>query len=141
MDTAMPEKSTNEKIFDKLDLITKQYAGIDKAVAVQYTEISGRLDVIDSNLDKKVDEPDMMKYVDDKLDRHGESSKVVDISGQKPSKPPGRDTIKINISGVRPVLKYILYVLAASGLLGGGHFIPKALSSPEAPAPVIQAKE
>ena len=84
---AMPEnKTTNERIFDKLETITGQYG-----------EIKGRLDVIDEKLEHKPDEVDMIKFVDKRIvdcnqnhkqqQKEKENSKVVDVSqyrgGQK----------------------------------------------------------
>lgn len=111
METVMPEKSTNEKIFDKLDTLSGSVFAIE-----------GDVRVIKNEMTHKVGEIEMRDYVDGKLN-----------SNQKPSKPP-RDTMRINIIGLKPFAKWLIAAILAGALGGGGYVSGRNAVEKEVPA-------
>jgi len=120
----MNEKSTSERIFEKLDLLGKDVSTANR-----------KLDVVQEQMKHKPDKVEMIEYVDQKMKLHkedcspqGEPSQVVDMTQYRQSdRTTTSDAIRISIKGLPPIARYLIYLLLAGGLFTGGHFAPSVL--------------
>lgn len=100
--------------------INAQIFGLLREQTKQLGTIEGDVKVIKADMGHKVDEVDMRDFVDDRIKEHA----APEPTGQTQT-PRGNDsgTIRINVAGLSPVIRWFLYIAipALAGL--GGHTV------------------
>jgi len=119
-----------EKVFNKLDEMSSQIGDVKISIA----GVSGRLDGMDIKLMHTVTRSEMAADLKREIKEHQMNCRD-DITGvisnaltptkrdNRDSVPPRKDssnTIRISLTGMNPLVKYLIYLLAAAILGAGG---------------------